>query len=101
MGDTPPKVERYEVEPFVVAADVYREAPHTGRGGWTWYTGSAGWICRAGIEALLAIRRRGDIPRIEHCIPKGWRGYELTYRYGETAYIQHWRRERIRRQPWR
>ena len=56
---TPAEVDRYKVEPYVVAADVYSVPPHVGRGGWTWYTGSAGWMYRAGIEGILGIRRKG------------------------------------------
>ena len=85
-GDTPEKVERYRVEPYVVAADVYSVPPHTGRGGWTWYTGSAAWMYRLGLEAILGLRRVGKVLRIDPCIPKDWSGYELTYRDGETSY---------------
>jgi len=56
---TPEEVERYKVEPYVVAADVYSVTPHVGRGGWTWYTGSAGWMYRAGVEGILGIRKEG------------------------------------------
>jgi cyclic beta-1,2-glucan synthetase len=85
-SDTPEKVMRYRVEPYVVAADVYSVPPHVGRGGWTWYTGSAGWMYRLGLEAILGLRRVGKWLRIDPCIPKGWPGYELTYRDGETSY---------------
>lgn len=63
---------RYKVEPYVIAADVYSTAPHEGRGGWTWYTGSAGWMYRAGIEGILGITRSGDTLVIDPCIPKSW-----------------------------
>jgi len=85
-SDTPEKVERYRVEPYVVAADVYSVPPHTGHGGWTWYTGAASWMYRLGMEAILGLRRVGKALQINPCIPKDWPGYELTYRYGETRY---------------
>jgi cellobiose phosphorylase len=85
-SDTPEKVMRYRVEPYVVAADVYSVPPHVGRGGWTWYTGSASWMYRLGLEAILGLRRVGAALRIDPCIPKDWSGYELTYRDGETSY---------------
>jgi cellobiose phosphorylase len=86
LADTPEKVERYQVEPFVVAADVYSVPPLNGHGGWTWYTGSSGWMYRLGIEAILGVRREGNAIRIEPCIPRRWREYEIVYRQGETLY---------------
>ncbi|VWX61586.1 Cyclic beta-(1,2)-glucan synthase NdvB [Burkholderiales bacterium 8X] len=77
---TPEEAARYKVEPYVVAADVYGVQPHAGRGGWTWYTGSAGWMYRAGIEGLLGIRREGDTLRVWPCIPPAWDGFEATVR---------------------
>ena len=88
-SDTPEKVTRYRVEPYVVAADVYSAPPHTGRGGWTWYTGSAGWMYRLGVETILGLHRVGEALQITPCIPRGWSGYELTYRGGETQYQIH------------
>ena len=85
-ADTPAKVERYKVEPYVVAADVYSVAPHTGRGGWTWYTGSAAWMYRLGLEGILGLHRAGAGLIIEPHIPAGWPGYEVTYRYGQATY---------------
>jgi cyclic beta-1,2-glucan synthetase len=85
-SDTLEKVARYRVEPYVVAADVYSVEPHVGHGGWTWYTGSAGWMYRLGVEAILGLRRVGDVLQINPCIPKRWVGYEVTYRNGETCY---------------
>ena len=76
----------YKVEPYAVAADVYAVAPHTGRGGWTWYTGSAGWMYRLIVESLLGLRREGDILRIAPCLPADWPGFKLRYRYGRTLY---------------
>jgi cyclic beta-1,2-glucan synthetase len=72
-------VARYRAEPYVVAADVYSVRPHTGRGGWTWYTGSAGWMYRVGIEAILGITIRRGALHIDPCIPRGWRGYEVIF----------------------
>ena len=77
---------RYKVEPYVVAADVYSAAPHVGRGGWTWYTGSAGWMQRAGVESLLGLRLRGAFLSVDPCIPKGWDEYEATVKYRTARY---------------
>jgi cyclic beta-1,2-glucan synthetase len=77
---------RYRVEPYVVAADVYAETPHIGRGGWTWYTGSAGWMYRAGIEWLLGFRVRGAALFIEPCIPRIWGGFSVRFRYHASRY---------------
>jgi cyclic beta-1,2-glucan synthetase len=85
-SDTPEKVARYKVEPYVVAADVYSSPLHIGRGGWTWYTGSAGWMYRLGLEAILGIRRVGQALQINPCIPKSWSSYQVTYRDGETTF---------------
>lgn len=79
-------IATYKVEPYVVAADVYAVAPHVGRGGWSWYTGSAGWMYRLIVESLLGLRRRGDRLRIAPCIPVDWPEYALRYRYGDTVY---------------
>jgi cyclic beta-1,2-glucan synthetase len=79
-------VLRYKVEPYVVAADVYSVAPHVGRGGWTWYTGSAGWLYRAGIEAILGLRVKGGSLVIDPCIPAAWPGFEMTLRYRGATY---------------
>ncbi len=79
-------VQRYKVEPYVVAADIYSEPPNTGRGGWTWYTGSAGWMYRAGVESILGLRRQGAFLILDPCIPKHWPGYEISYRRGQTRY---------------
>ena len=83
---TPEEVERYKVEPYVVAADVYSVAPHVGRGGWTWYTGSAAWMYRAGVEGILGIRREGAFLIVDPCIPPAWPGYEATIKIGDTRY---------------
>jgi cyclic beta-1,2-glucan synthetase len=77
---------RYKVEPYVAAADVYAEPPHVGRGGWTWYTGSAGWMYRAGIEWILGFRFRGAALHVDPCIPRSWPGYRITFRYHSARY---------------
>jgi cyclic beta-1,2-glucan synthetase len=79
-------VERYKVEPYVVAADVYSVAPHVGRGGWTWYTGSAGWLYRAGLESVLGLRQSGTELRIEPCVPAHWPGFEIQFRHRSARY---------------
>ena len=79
-------VQCYKVEPYVVAADVYTEPPHVGRGGWTWYTGSAGWMYRAGLESILGFRLHGARLVIEPCIPRAWRGFEIVFRYRSARY---------------
>src|SRR6185437_14976180 len=66
--------------------DVYAVPPHTGRGGWTWYTGSAGWMYRAVIEYILGFKLKGDRLQIDPCIPRFWREFEITYRRGKTTY---------------
>jgi len=79
-------VQRYKVEPYVMAGDVYAEAPHVGRGGWTWYTGSAGWFYRAGLEWVLGFRVRGTTLSIDPCIPRGWPNYSIVFRYHSAKY---------------
>ena len=79
-GRTPEQVARYRAEPYVVAADVYSVPPHTGRGGWTWYTGSAGWMYRVGVEAILGIRLERRALRVDPCIPRSWPGFEVRYK---------------------
>jgi cellobiose phosphorylase len=83
---TPAAAEHYKVEPYVVCADVYGAPPHTGRGGWTWYTGSAGWLYRVALEAILGFHLAGDTLRVEPCVPSGWSGYEVTYRHRSATY---------------
>jgi cyclic beta-1,2-glucan synthetase len=77
----------YKVEPYVISADVYGVPPHTGRGGWTWYTGSAAWMYRVGIEAILGLRRAGNHLSIEPCIPHHWPTYTVRYRHGSSLYV--------------
>ena len=79
-------VLRYKVEPYVVAADVYAAPPHVGRGGWTWYTGSAGWMQRAGVESILGLRIRGAFLHLDPCIPKAWATFEMTVRRQSARY---------------
>ena len=79
-------VLRYKVEPYVAAADVYATQPHVGRGGWTWYTGSAGWMQRAGVESILGLRMRGAFLDLDPCIAKAWPKFELTVRRRSTRY---------------
>jgi cyclic beta-1,2-glucan synthetase len=79
-------VRRYKVEPYAVAADVYSRAPHVGRGGWTWYTGSAGWMYRAGIEAILGFHLQGQYLLLTPCIPKAWPRFDIFFRYRSSRY---------------
>ncbi len=88
-GTTPEQVATYKVEPYVVAADVYGVVPHVGRGGWTWYTGSAGWMYRLIVESLLGMQLEGDQLRIEPCIPGEWPQYQVRYRHRNTVYRIH------------
>ncbi|TKR56774.1 glycosyl transferase [Allopusillimonas ginsengisoli] len=83
---SPEEVERYRVEPYVVAADVYSVAPHLGRGGWTWYTGSAAWMYRAGIEGILGLQREGRCVAVSPCIPAAWLGFEARLHLEDTHY---------------
>jgi cyclic beta-1,2-glucan synthetase len=79
-------VQRYKVEPYAVAADVYSVAPHAGRGGWTWYTGTAGCLYRAGIEAILGFRRQGAFLLLAPCIPREWPRFEIVYKFHSARY---------------
>ena len=79
-------MHKYKVEPYVAVGDVYAVPPHTGRGGWTWYTGSAGWMYRAALEYILGFKLSGDRLRLDPCIPRFWREFEITYRRGATTY---------------
>ncbi len=85
-GSTPKGMARYRVEPYVMAADVYAVPPHTGQGGWTWYTGSAGWMYRLLVESLLGLRLEVDRLRFAPCLPDEWNSFKLHYRYRETVY---------------
>ena len=79
-------LHKYKVEPYVAVGDVYAVPPHTGRGGWTWYTGSAGWMYRAGLESILGFKLHGAHLRIDPCVPRWWRDFEITYRRNRTIY---------------
>jgi cyclic beta-1,2-glucan synthetase len=83
---TPDDVARYRAEPYVVAADVYSVPPHTGRGGWTWYTGSAGWMYRVGVESILGITLRRGALHLDPCIPRDWPGFEAVFTPARTPY---------------
>ncbi|MGH7168828.1 MAG: GH36-type glycosyl hydrolase domain-containing protein, partial [Gemmataceae bacterium] len=83
---TPELVERYKVEPYVVVADIYGHPPHEGRGGWTWYTGSGGWLYRVMLESILGFHLRGDRLRVEPCIPKAWKSFAITFRHRSATY---------------
>jgi len=85
-GRSPEEIAIYKAEPYVVAADVYAVSPHTGRGGWTWYTGSAGWMYRLIMESLLGIRLKVDKLRFAPCLPADWESFKVHYRYRETLY---------------
>ncbi len=77
---TPEGVARYRTEPYVIVADVYGEPPHVGRGGWTWYTGSAGWMLRVALESVLGLRREGSVLSLRPCVPDEWPGFRLSWR---------------------
>jgi cellobiose phosphorylase len=83
---TPEKIATYKTEPYVVAADVYAVAPHTGRGGWTWYTGAAGWMYRLLLENLLGVHLEGTQLRLAPLLPEAWTTYKIHYRYRQTLY---------------
>jgi len=83
---SPEDVERYKVEPFAVAADIYAHPMHVGRGGWTWYTGSAGWMYQAAVQALLGLRRTGTTFSVSPCIPTVWPQFSFEWRAGRTRY---------------
>jgi cyclic beta-1,2-glucan synthetase len=82
-------MHRYKVEPYVMAADIYSQHPHVGRGGWTWYTGAAGWMYRAGVEWILGFRLRGKVLHIDPCIPRNWPRFEVKFRYHSALYLLH------------
>jgi cyclic beta-1,2-glucan synthetase len=79
-------VHAYKVEPYAVAADIYAEPPHARRGGWTWYTGAAGWMYRAGLEYVLGLTKHGEVLHIDPCIPPRWPGFAIRYRHGSASY---------------
>ena len=83
---TQPDAERYRTEPYVVAGDIYARPPHAGRGGWSWYTGSAGWLYRTGIQSILGLTRHGTTFSISPCVPSSWAEYQITWSLGTTCY---------------
>jgi cyclic beta-1,2-glucan synthetase len=83
----PEQVKRYRVEPYVLAADVYSSDEHLGRGGWTWYTGSASWMYRIAVEHIMGLTRRGETLRVAPCVPPSWTEFEVTYRYGRSELL--------------
>ena len=85
-ANSPIGVHRYKVEPYVVSADIYSMPPHVGRGGWTWYTGSAAWTYQVALERILGFRLQGNNLLLDPCIPKAWPGYEITFRHGSARY---------------
>ena len=85
-SDSSAAIHRYKVEPYVVCADIYSEPPHVGRGGWTWYTGSAGWMYNVALEWLLGFRVRGAELVLDPCIPREWPGFEIVFRYRSSRY---------------
>lgn len=86
-SDTIEKAMLYKTEPYNIAADIYSVSPHIGNGGWTGYTGSAGWMYRLGVEAILGVSRVGNTLKIDPCIPGDWPGFKLTYKFGLTSYL--------------
>jgi cyclic beta-1,2-glucan synthetase len=85
-GRDPKEIAVYKAEPYVIAADVYGVAPHEGRGGWTWYTGSAGWVYQLIIEWFFGLKRQGDRLLITPCLPPEWPSVSMQYRFHETVY---------------
>jgi cellobiose phosphorylase len=85
-GATADQIATYKVEPYVVAADVYTVTPHTGRGGWTWYTGSAGWMYRLLVESLLGVELKANELRLNPRFRATWESYKIHYRYRQTVY---------------
>jgi cellobiose phosphorylase len=85
-GNSPETMRKYKVEPYVIAADIYARDPHSGRGGWTWYTGSAGWMYQFIIEYLLGITKDADRLSVQPCIPSAWESFKVKYRFGAATY---------------
>jgi cellobiose phosphorylase len=85
-GDSEAAIKRYRVEPYVVAADVYSNLQHAGRGGWTWYTGSAGWMYRLVLESLLGLHLEGNHLRMAPVMPAAWESFTIHYRYRQAHY---------------
>jgi cyclic beta-1,2-glucan synthetase len=87
QSDTEAKAAVYRVEPYVICADIYSQPPYVRRGGWTWYTGSAAWMYRLGLEAILGLRKRGSTLHVTPVIPPDWDGFEIRYQFGESTYL--------------
>ena len=85
-ADNPKAVDVYKVEPYVVAADVYTAKGHLGRGGWTWYTGSANWMYGVALQYMLGFQQRGEKLFIKPCIPDKWKGFTIEYRFRSSTY---------------
>ena len=87
QSDTEAKASLYRVEPYVVCADIYSKPPYVRRGGWTWYTGSAAWMYRLGVEAILGFKKVGNSLHLDPVIPPAWNGFEIRYRFGKSEYL--------------
>jgi cellobiose phosphorylase len=85
-GKSSEDIATYKTEPYVMAADVYGVSPHIGRGGWTWYTGSAGWMYQLIVESFLGLKREGNTLQLNPCVPPHWKSFEIDYRFGSTNY---------------
>ncbi len=85
-GDSAAAIAKYEVEPYVTAGDVYSSQPHAGRGGWTWYSGSAGWLYQLLVDSLLGLERRGTRLRLRPLLPRSWPSFTILYRFGRATY---------------
>ena len=83
-------VLKYKVEPYCIAADIYSNPQHPGRGGWTWYTGSASWAYKTGIENILGLRKQGDTIVVDPHVPSEWPSFTVRYRYGKSLYVMHY-----------
>lgn len=77
---------KYKVEPYVIAADIYGTSNLAGRGGWTWYTGSSSWFYKAGVEYILGFKIQNNILKIEPCIPRDWKEFSMRYKFGRSIY---------------
>lgn len=86
-SDSEEKAAVYRVEPYVICADIYSQAPYVRRGGWTWYTGSAAWMYRLGLETILGFKKIGDTLHIDPVIPPDWDGFEIRYQFGDSVYL--------------
>jgi cellobiose phosphorylase len=87
QSDSAEKALSYRVEPYVICADIYSSVPYIGRGGWTWYTGSAAWMYRLGLEAILGFKKQGNSLIIDPVIPPKWDGFDIHYQFGESVYL--------------